>query len=111
MEFKSRPADDYLRGKVLKRIGSTTGHVEFVMEEWDPGFCDTCTWPESGLAVKVDGHVVYPNDEVLAAFGGCVYGDEDVEVVGGKITELSQYAHFFDWLDSKDLEQLSEEED
>lgn len=110
MKFESRPADNYMRTKVLERIGSTTGRVEFVMEEWDFGYCDTCSWPETGLAVKVNGHVVYPNDEVLAAFGGCVYGDDGVEVSGGRITERSQYAHFFDWLDGKDLDKIREEE-
>ncbi|GAA1639407.1 hypothetical protein GCM10009700_27930 [Brevibacterium sanguinis] len=112
MEIKTqtRPADDYMRAKVLERIGRDEGRVEFVMEEWDFGFCDTCSWPESGLAVKVDGETVYPSDEVLAAFGGNSIGDDEAEVKSGEVI-ASQYSRFFDWLDGKDLAAIRDAED
>lgn len=99
--------DEFLFRKVLERLGRTDGRVVIQTEEWDLGFCETCSYPESGFAVYVDDELVWPNEESLSALGGYVYADDSGWVVEG---ELSTYGYFYDWLDGVDLEALVDAE-
>lgn len=99
--------DEFLFRKVLDRLGRTEGRVVIQSEHWDLGFCETCSYPESGFAVYVDDELVWPNEESLSALGGYVYADDSGYVVGG---ELSTYGYFYDWLDGVDLEALVDAE-
>lgn len=103
--------DEFLFEKVRQRLGLSTGEVVIQTEEWDLGFCGTCSYPEYGFAVYVDDELVWPNDESLSALGGYIYADNSGTIVKG---ELSTYGYFFDWLDGLDaegLEALSDTED
>lgn len=99
--------DEFLFRKVLERLGRTDGRVVIQTEEWDLGFCETCSYPESGFAVYVDDELVWPNEEILNVLGGYIYADDSGYVVGG---ELSTYGYFYDWLDGADLEALVDAE-
>lgn len=99
--------DDFLFKKVLERLVRTDGRVVIQTEEWDLGFCETCSYPESGFAVYVDDELVWPNEESLSALGGYIYADDSGWVVEGK---LSTYGYFYDWLDGVDLEALMDAE-
>lgn len=102
--------DEFLFEKVRQRLGLKTGKVVIQTEEWDLGFCETCSYPENGFAVYVDNELVWPNEESLSALGGYIYADDSGTIVNG---ELSTYGYFFDWLDGLDadgLEALSDAE-
>lgn len=105
---ESKPIDDYLKQKILERVGYDKGNVTITNQEWDLGMCETCSWPQTGFAVYVDNELVWPNDEYLSEFGGYIYADDSGAVKGG---ELSTYGYFFDWLAGKDLQKLAHEED
>lgn len=110
-ESRVELVDEFLFRKVLDRLGRTEGHVVIQSEYWDLGFCETCSYPESGFAVYVDDELVWPNEESLSALGGYIYADDSGYVVGG---ELSTYGYFYDWLDGLDadgLEALSDAKD
>lgn len=92
------PIDDSLRRAILERIGRPTGAVTVTEETYGLGFCDTCSYVLDGFAVKVDGEIVWPSDEHLAAEGGCIYLDEEGRVDGGTLTT---WGHFFDWLHAR----------
>lgn len=103
--------DEFLFEKVRQRLGLSTGEVVIQTEEWDLGFCETCSYPENGFAVYVDDELVWPNDESLSALGGYIYADDSGTIVNG---ELSTYGYFFDWLDGLDadgIEALADAED
>ena len=100
--------DEFLFEKVRQRLGLSAGEVVIQTEEWDLGFCGTCSYPESGFAVYVDDELVWPNDESLSALGGYIYADNSGTIING---ELSTYGYFFDWLDGKDLETLDDTDD
>lgn len=103
----TKPIDDFMAKKVLDRLGRVSGDVTVNEEEWDLGMCDTCSSPEDGFAVYVDGKLVWPNDEVLSAQGGYIYADDSGYIKDG---QLSTYGYFFDWLDGKSLEDEDEED-
>lgn len=84
-----------LRKMVLARLGLTEGVVTVQEEKWDFGFCDTCSWPESGFSVQVDGNLVWPSKEYLNHFGGYIYADNEGRVEGKTLTS---YGHFNAWL-------------
>ena len=90
-------ADDALRQRILKRVGKTAGAVRIEQAEWDFGYCETCSWPEEGLAVHVDGEQVWPNTDVLARLGGNQIGD-DAAYYGDGVVQVTQYSLFYDWL-------------
>ena len=90
-------ADDALKQRILMRVGKTEGLVQIEQAEWNLGFCDTCSWPEDGLAVYVDGEQVWPNSDVLARIGGNRIGDVDASY-GDGVVRVSQYSLFYDWL-------------
>lgn len=90
-------ADDALKQRILKRIGKTEGVVQIEQAEWDFGFCDTCSWPEEGLAVHVNGEQVWPNPDVLARIGGNRIGDADAHYSDGAV-RVTQFSLFYDWL-------------
>lgn len=100
--------DEFLFEKVRQRLGLSAGEVVIQTEEWDLGFCETCSYPEYGFAVYVDDELVWPNDEILSALGGYIYADNSGTIING---ELSTYGYFFDWLDGKDLEALADADD
>ena len=100
-------ADDALKQRILKRVGKTEGVVKIEQAEWDFGFCDTCSWPEEGLAVHVDGEQVWPNPDVLARIGGNRIGDADAHYSGG-VVQVTQYSLFYDWLLGATPEELEE---
>ena len=90
-------ADDALNQRILMRVGKTGGVVQIEQAEWNLGFCDTCSWPEDGLAVYVDREQVWPNPDVLARIGGNQIGDADASY-GDGVVRVSQYSLFYDWL-------------
>lgn len=82
--------NDVFRRRVLERA-RREGEVTVSMESWNPGFglCDTCSWPETGFIVSVDGEQVYPPG-----------GEPDTE----GYTEngnLIVWGDFMDWLDGR----------
>ena len=105
---ETQPIDDYLKQKILQRLGYNKGMVTITNQEWDLGMCDTCSWPEAGFSVYVDNKLVWPNDEYLRNFGGYIYADDSGTVKSGK---LSTYGYFFDWLAGKDLRELAQKKD
>lgn len=90
--------DGNLKKRVLRRVGKTTGEVDVREERWDFGYCDTCSYPEEGFSVYVDGRQVWPSDEYLAGQGGYIYAD-DQGVVSGR--SLSSWGYFHDWLEGR----------
>lgn len=100
--------DEFLFEKVRQRLGLSAGEVVIQTEEWDLGFCGTCSYPENGFAVYVDDELVWPNDESLSVLGGYIYADASGTIING---ELSTYGYFFDWLDGKDIEALADADD
>ena len=100
-------ADDALRQRILKRVGKTAGAVKIEQAEWDFGYCDTCSWPEQGLAVHVDGEQVWPNPGVLARLGGNQIGDDAAYYSDG-VVQVTQYSLFYDWLLGAKPEELGE---
>lgn len=112
LKTKTATIDESLSRRILERLGRTEGKVTVQSEEWDSGFCDTCSHLEEGFAVYVDNELVWPNDDLLNNFGGWVYADDRGTVIG---KTLSTFGYFFEWLDGEDLEQLAikeeEEED
>lgn len=100
-------ADDALRRRILKRVGKTEGTVRIEQAEWNFGYCDTCSWPEEGLAVHVDGEQVWPNPDVLARLGGNRIGD-DAAYYGDGVVQVTQYSLFYDWLLGATPEELGE---
>lgn len=97
--------DDVLADRVRARLGVTEGEVKVTSEEWDLGFCDTCSYPEEGFAVYLNDKLVYPNDEKLSAVGGYVYADADGAV---RNNALTSWGVFFDWLEGKDLNEAAD---
>lgn len=90
--------DDSLRRRVLARLGRDEGNVEVREERWDFGFCDTCSWPEEGFSIYVDGELVWPSDEYLREFGGYIYADDQGSLDGSR---LSSFGQFDNWLNSR----------
>lgn len=100
-DLKTVRIDDSLREAVLKRLGRTEGLVEVTHEEWDLGFCDTCSYPEHGFAVYVDKKLVWPL--YSRPWGGYTFADDKGYVSGGK---LSAWGVFFKWLDGSSEEDI-----
>lgn len=100
-------ADDALKQRILERVGKTEGTVRIEQAEWDFGYCETCSWPEEGLAVHVDGEQVWPNPDVIALLGGNSIGD-DAAHYGDGVVEVTQYSLFYDWLLGATPEELDE---
>lgn len=94
------PIDDYLKKKVLARLGLNDGDVQVNKETWDLGFCDTCSWPEEGFAVYVNNNIVWPSDEYIGTYGGYIYADKNGRV---RDNALSTYGYFFEWLDGEEF--------
>jgi len=90
--------DGALKARVLAKLGRTEGHVEINHESWDFGFCSTCSYPESGFSVKVDGEVVWPAPEYLDEFGGINFADDQGYVRGSSLTV---YGQFDAWLSGR----------
>lgn len=74
--------DDAVRYRTGK-----TGKVTVQHEEWDLGYCETCSWPETGFAVYVDDERVYGPDSA-----GQI-------VDGGRIEFYGFFIGFLDWLE------------
>lgn len=90
-----------LKARILARLGRTEGVVSINEEHWDDGFCETCSFPESGFSVLVDGEIVWPSREYLDEFGGRYDADRDGYVSGKK---LSSFGQFDAWLNSRPWE-------
>lgn len=104
------PIDGMLKQRILNRLGREAGRVEIQEEEeWDLGFCDTCSYPETGFAVYVDGELEWPRAESLEAQGGRAYGDScgHIDPSSGELV-LSDYALFDAWLRNLDLNEYLE---
>lgn len=100
--------DADLSQRVLDRLGLESGEVEVRSEEWDLGFCDTCSHLERGFSVYVDGQQVWPSKDYLRNFGGYIYADGEGVVEG---ETLSVFGYFFEWLEGADMEALAHAED
>ena len=108
-DMKTVRIDDSLREAVLKRLGRTEGLVEVTHEEWDLGFCDTCSYPEHGFAVYVDKNLVWPLSS--PPWGGYIFAEDKGYVSEGKLTA---WGVFFKWLDGsswEDIEYLLDHEE
>lgn len=105
---KTVEVDEAFTQRVLQRLGRTEGKVQVRSEEWDLGFCDTCSHLERGFSVYVDDKQVWPNDDYLSNFGGYIYADEQGAVEGNTLTT---FGYFFEWLDGNDLAELALRED
>lgn len=97
--MQTRPVDGTLRQAVLDRLGRTSGEVRVTQEEWDLGYCETCSFPESGFAVYVDDDLVWPTEAIKAGLGGYIYGDAEGIVEGQTLTV---WGRFFSWLDNEE---------
>ena len=78
----TRDFDDAVRHRTGK-----TGRVTVRHEEWDMGYCETCSWPITGFAVYIDGERVYGPDS-----DGQIVDDERIEFEGF-------FVGFLDWLE------------
>lgn len=88
-----------LTRRILDRLGRESGHVQVIEREWDfGGGCTTCSSPESGFQVLVDGDQVWPSAEYLDRFGGVVFADSDGHATSSKLTV---YGQFDNWLQGK----------
>lgn len=87
-----------LKRRVLARLNRTNGNVEIREESWDFGMCDTCSYPEIGFSVYVDGQQVWPSDDYLREFGGYIYADDQGYVTGRTLTT---YGQFDNWLNAR----------
>ena len=88
-----------LRKRVLDRLGLTEGDVDIREEAWDfGGGCTTCSNPEDGFSVHVNGELVWPSDEYLDTFGGVHFADTDGYVTGRTLTS---YGQFDRWLSNQ----------
>ena len=100
-----------LEGKVLERLGRTTGHVEFHNETENLGWgtCDTCDYEFEAFSVTVDGVTVWPDEEVSGALGGVVGVDDEgvYDEYAQTVTAPSQ-GDFFLWLSGMTAEQISD---
>lgn len=107
MEMVQHRIDGALRQRVLERVGFGTS-VDIREEQWDLGFCDTCSSPDSGFSVHVDGVQVWPDPEYLEYFGGVVFADREGGVDGGA---LSSWGQFDNWLNGVPAETAYGDED
>lgn len=90
-----------LKKRVLNRLGRTQGDVDIREEEWDfGGGCTTCSFPEDGFSVYVDGEQVWPSDELLNFQGGVHFADTEGYVNGRTLTS---YGQFDRWLRGEDF--------
>ena len=105
MDSQTVAIDDTLSRRILNRLGLQSGTVTVTEESWNMGLCDTCSWPQEGFAVHVNGELVYPNDETLNSFGGYTHADAAGYVNGNQLTS---WGAFFHWLDGANLEAIAE---
>lgn len=87
-----------LKRRILARLGRKTGKVTINEEQWDDGFCETCSYPEDGFSVHVDGETVWPSSDYLEEFGGRYDADRDGFITG---RTLSTFGQFDAWLNER----------
>ena len=107
------PIDGDLADRVRARVGAEeSAFVEIREEEWDLGYCDTCSYPEEGFSVYVDGKQVWPDEEYLSVFGGVAFADADgivEEDCGNRsLNFFDNLSIFNEWLKGTDLEEVQE---
>ncbi len=100
-----------LTRRILDRLGLDDGHVQVLEQSWDfGGGCTTCSYPESGFQVLVNGEQVWPSKEYLDQHGGVYFADTEGYVEGRKLTV---YGMFDKWLNGEALvyDEDTEEDD